>query len=126
MRLYEELKTGVFDDRYQRSLSMQTEPTATDFGLNILDIFLSTFLVVALYCGIPFLVAKFSKKQWSVKKRRAFVVCNAVISYFIIAGIKIILDPVNAAPPNIAAAAFWSFVASTLFQRYHPESKKIK
>lgn len=124
MLSYEELKNGIFNTRYQRGASVPMESPASDFQLGMLSILLGTALIIVLYCGVPFLVAKFSKKQWSVKKRRAFVVCNAVLSYFIIAGIKIILDPVNAAPPSIAAAAFWSFVASALFQRYHPESKK--
>lgn len=126
MLSYEELKNGILnnDSRYQRNTSLQAESSFSNSQLNTLDIVLSTILIIVLCCGIPFLVAKFSKKHWSFKKRRIFIVCNAIISYLIIAAIKIILDPANAAPPNIAAVAIWSFVASSVFQHYHPESKK--
>lgn len=102
---------------YQQTVSQQS-------AFSYLDIFLSTAFAVALYCGIPFLVAKFSKKPWSTKKRRIFIICNAVISYFIIALIKYALDPMNASAPNMAATVLWSFVASYIFKSYHPESKK--
>lgn len=106
---------------YQQYIESQTESSSAF----VLDIFLSTALAIFLYCGIPFLVAKFSKKPWSTKKRRIFIVCNAVISYFIIALIKYALNPVNASAPNMSATVFWSFVASYIFKCYHPESKKL-
>lgn len=129
---YEGLKTSTFiasntagpEPLYMTDTSSQVESATPNYWFGMLDIVLSTILIVALYCGVPFLVAKLSKRQWSIKRRRIFIVCNAIISYLIIAGIKIILDSENATPPNIAATVFWSFVASTIFQHYHPESKK--
>ena len=132
MLSYEGLKTRTFianntagpEPLYMTDTSSQVESATPNYWFGMLDIVLSTILIIALYCGVPFLIAKFSKKQWSIKRRRIFIVCNAIISYLIIAGIKIILDSENATPPNIAATVFWSFVASAIFQHYHPESKK--
>lgn len=132
MLSYEGLKTRTFianntagpEPLYMTDTSSQVESATPNYWFGMLDIVLSTILIIALYCGVPFLIAKFSKKQWSIKRKRIFIVCNAIISYLIIAGIKIILDSENATPPNIAATVFWSFVASAIFQHYHPESKK--
>lgn len=126
MRSVEEIM-AIGTSEYKPPVS-ETSPTS-DVGTVSpafwLDLVLSTTLAVALYCGVPFLIAKFSKKQWSPRKRQIFIICNAIIAYFLIMLLKYAMNPVSAAPPNIAATVFWSFVATHIFKCYHPESKAI-
>lgn len=97
---------------------------AAEYSYGIINYILGTAIAILLYLGIPFLVAKLSKRKWSRKARIIFIICNAIISYYLIIFLKYLLGDPNTT--NAYAAAIWSWVANYIFQQIHPESKKQK